>query len=205
MATLAYLEDQVRVKMNLAATDTPPTDSEIDKWIIDGQSEVVNLVVDDALWPLVEVSLANGGNLTGQTIPTDTVRIISVSYKPSGGAVTYAQPVSPAMLDQVTDGNNNMFTTSGKYWAIKDNKIELSSAALSEANSFEVQYIKEPQTTRATECDLPLFLEPLVVDYAVSQAKQQIEEYGDAQAIMQGFYQKIGAINSRYARRHKLT
>ena len=87
----------------------------------------------------------------------------------------------------------------------EDNKIELSSAALSESNSFEVQYIKEPQTTRGTECDLPLFLEFLVVDYAVSQAKQQIEEYGDAQAIMQGFYQKIGAINSRYAGRHKLT
>lgn len=204
MATLAVLEDQVRNKLNLADADTPPSDADIDLWILDGQNEVVSLLSNDALWPLVEVSLANGGGATGQTIPTDAVRILSVSYKPSGGSVTYAQPVSPAVLDQATDGNNTMYSTSGKYWAIKDGKIELSSAALSESNSFEVQYIKSPQTTRSSECDLPSFLEPLVVDYAVSEAKKQVEEYGDAVAIKNEFYQRLGAINQRYTRLHKV-
>ena len=184
--------------------DSPPTSAVIDQWILDAQNEIVNLLVDDALWPLVEYSQANGGGNTGQTIPSDTVRILSVAYKPSGGSVTFAQPVSPAMLDQVTDGNNSMFTTSSKYWAIKNGQIELSSAALDEGNSFEVQYVKSPQTTRGSECDLPNFLEPLVVDYAVAEAKKQVEEYADAAAIKGEFYQKIGAINQRFTRLHKV-
>mgnify|MGYP003145263834 FL=1 len=205
MATLGTLEDQVRVKLGLAAGDTTPTtDAMINQWVIDGQNEVVALVPNDALLPLVEVSLANGGGNTGQTIPTDAVRIISVSFKESGGSVTSAQRVPPSVLDQVTDGNNSMFTTSGKYWAIKDGKIELSIAALDEGDSFEVQYIKSPQTTTGTECDLPAFLEPLVVDYASAQGKKQVEEYGDAQGIMADFYNRIGAISQRFANLHSV-
>jgi hypothetical protein len=47
-------------------------------------------------------------------------------------------------------------------------------------------------------------LEPLVVDYAVSEAKKQVEEYGDAVAIKNEFYQRLGAINQRYTRLHKV-
>jgi len=205
MATLGTLEDQVRVKLGLGSGDTTPTtDAMINQWVIDGQNEVVSLLPNDALLPLVEVSLANGGGNTGQTIPTDAVRIISVSFKESGGSVTSAQRVPPSVLDQVTDGNNSMFTTSEKYWAIKDGKIELSIAALNESNSFEVQYIKAPQTSTGTECDLPAFLEPLVVDYASAQGKKQVEEYGDAQGIMADFYNRIGAISQRFNNLHSV-
>lgn len=203
MATLATLEDQVRNKLNLADADTPPTDADIDQWILDGQNEIVALLPNDALVPLVAVQQTGGGDAS-VAMPTDAYRIISVRFKESGGALEYAQKVSPAVLDQIKDGNNSMYSSSGKYWALKNGAIELSQTALTESNSEEVQYIKLPQTTRGTECDLPDWLQPLIVDYACAQAKKQVEEYGDAQGILADFYNRLTGISRRFENVHRV-
>jgi len=211
MATLAALEDQVRDKLGLAATDTPPTDSEIDQWIVDGQNEIVNMVVDDALTTMiVEDSL--DGNLNrdvgftsgSPSLTSEPYRILAVKIKELGGSLESAILVSSEIMDIIDDGSDSIYSTSGKFYAIYESKIRLSQAGKSEAGSVVVRYIKIPQKTRTTECDLPTSLEPLVVDYAVAEAKKQIEEYNDAQAIMQGFYQKIGVINKRYGGIHEV-
>jgi hypothetical protein len=203
MATLAVLEDQVRSKLGLGSSDTPPTDAEINQWVIDGQNELVGLLPDDALIPLIEFVQSGGGDSV-IAMPTDSYRIISVRFKESGGSLEYAQKVSPSVLDQIKDGNNSMYSSSGKYWAIKDGAIELSQSVVSESNAEEVQYIKIPQTTTSSECDLPEWLQPLVVDYAAAQAKRQVEEYGDAQAIMAEFYNKLGAYSRRFQNLHSI-
>lgn len=205
MATLAVLEDQVRSKLGLGSSDTPPTDGEIDQWIVDGQNELVALLPDDALIPLIELQKTDGGDaIIPMPSNPDAYRIISVRFKESGGSLEYAQKVSPSVLDQIKDGNNSMYSSSGKYWAIKDGAIELSQTAVSETHSEHLQYIKTPQTTRGTECDLPKWFEPLIVDYAAAQAKRQVEEYGDAQAIMAEFYNKLGAYSRRFQNLHSI-
>ena len=105
MATLATLEDQVRVKMNLSASDTSPlSDAMINQFILDAQNEIVSLMPDDALYNLVELSQSNPG-ATGSTsvvsIPSDAFRILSVRFKETSGSLTYAQKISPQVMDKV--------------------------------------------------------------------------------------------------------
>jgi len=208
MATLATLEDQVRVKMNLSASDTSPlSDAMINQFILDAQNEIVSLMPDDALYNLVELSQSNPGS-TGSTsvvsIPSDAFRILSVRFKEASGSLTYAQKITPQVMDKVLSETSSFPSVNGKYYAIKDGSILLSQACVNESNSAEVSYIKLPQTTTGTECDLPEWLQPLMVDYAVAQAKKQIEEYQVAQLIMNDFYQRLGALSQRYAGIHKL-
>lgn len=214
MATLAILENRVREKLGIISTDVPPTDTEIDNWIIEGQYEVAHLVNPNALPNMTVTDSLDPGNnaffaftdLSAVGVIGDIpIDILYVRYKKSGGSVVYAIRITPEIMAIIDDASNSLFdSTKNNFYCFRGGRVELNPAAVIGAGNLIVTYIKSPQKTRTTECDLPDFLEPFVIDYATAEAYKQRKDFQNALVIKQAYFQKLNAVNQRYSNLHKL-
>ena len=192
--------------------DEPPYTSDIDQWVLDGQLWLANMVVDEAL-SMTDTGLSavtsfadSSGTSTEIALPTDFMRDIAITAKIGSDSSLYRlTKVSLAELLDIRDGRSDLLKVDSadkvmKYYALADGKCYFSAAPVTGADKAKVYHIKEPQTTKATECDLPDGLEPLLEDYAVIRAYEQMQRYDMAVALLQSLHTSLTVINTRYRR-----
>ena len=140
--------------------DEPPYTSDIDQWILDGELDVADKLVNEALLAgdsgLSEVfPLTGDGSSTGIALPTNFLRALEVRAKiGSDSALYWLVRVEPEDMLQIREGRHpvhkvNSADKAFKYWTIYDDKVQFSAAPVSGAAMAEIIGIKTPQTTKA--------------------------------------------------------
>ena len=66
-------------------------------------------------------------------------------------------------------------------------------------------YIKKPQTTATTECDLPESLEKMAIDYACAKALNSIGKEEESQMYMQQYFVDMQMMNIKYTSEDKVS
>lgn len=192
--------------------DEPPYTSDIDQFLLDGQLDIANKCVDEALLAgdtglSEKFSLTGTGSSSNINVPSDFLRDRTASAKIGSDSALYRlKKVSIDEMLVIREGKHDLYkvdSTDGatKYYAIYDDQFYFSAPPVSGAGMALIYGIKHPQTTKATECDLPDHLEPLLVDYAVMRVYEQMQRYDMAGALMQFYVQSIMVINQQYGRR----
>lgn len=189
----------------------PPIYSDIIEWIKEGQLDIANKISDQALIAeatdmIEEVTNieTSAGGIT-LTPPTDLLRPIVFRYKTQVpmDEVNRAEKVPFDLLMDIRDNRHPFFKPSNnpqdgnKWYSIFNKLIQLSEKADAVLDA-EMLYVKKPQTTAATECDLPESLEKIAVDYACSKALNSIGKEEEAQIYFQQYMLDIQMFNGRY-------
>lgn len=139
--------------------DEPPYTSDFDQWILDGQLDVADKVVNEALIAgdsglSEEFSLNGDGSATGIALPSNFYRAIEVTAKiESDDALYWLKRVDTDDMLRIRAGQHPLFkvkTTDKalKYWALYDDKIQFSAAPVSGTATAKIIGIKTPQTTK---------------------------------------------------------
>jgi len=192
--------------------DEPPYTSDIDQFLLDGQLDIANKCVDEALLAgdtglSEKFSLTGTGSSSNINVPSDFLRDRTASAKIANDSDLYVlKKVSIDEMLVIREGKHDLYKVDSadgatKYYAIYDDQFYFSAPPVSGAAMALIYGIKHPQTTKATECDLPDHLEPLLVDYAVMRVYEQMQRYDMANALMQFYTQSIMVINQQYSRR----
>lgn len=191
--------------------DEPPYTSDIDRFILDGQLDIADKCVDEALMA-GGVGLSETFSLTGDAskynldLPANFLRASNVTAKIRSDDDNYLlKRVSLSELLLIRESKHDLYKVDNadgatKYYALADDDIYLSAPPAVGAGTVVIYGIMTPQTTKATECSLPAHLEPLLVDYAVSKVYEQMQRYDMANALMQFYMQSIMIINQQYGR-----
>ncbi len=140
--------------------DEPPYTSDFDQWILDGQLDVADKVVNEALIAgdsglSEEFSLDGDGSATGIALPTNFYRAIEVTAKiESDDALYWLKRVDVDDMLRIRGGFHPLFKVKTadkalKYWAFYDDKIQFSAAPVSGTATAKIIGIKTPQTTKA--------------------------------------------------------
>ncbi|KKK95858.1 hypothetical protein LCGC14_2668590, partial [marine sediment metagenome] len=150
-------------------------------------------------------SLTGDGSSTELNLPTDYIRSSMVTAQIGSDSDLYRLTrVTLDDLFEIRHDRHDLWKVdsadkAAKYYAFMDDQIYFSAAPVSGGSKAKVYGIKEPQTTKTTECDLPAHLEPLLEDYAVIKAYEQKQRYDMAQALLGTLTLSIQVINTRYA------
>ena len=150
-------------------------------------------------------SLTGDGTSTEINLPTDYIRSFMVTAQIGSDSGLYRlMPITLDEMFEIRHGRHASWKVDAtdkarKYYTFMDDQIYFSAAPVSGAAKVKVYGIKEPQTTKTTECDLPAHIEPLLEDYAVMKAYEQKQRFDMAQALMQTLGLTIKTINSRYS------
>ncbi len=190
----------------------PPTFSDIMEWIKEGQLDITNKIVDQGLIAeatdmIEEASIET--NSVGSNMyvspPSDFLRPITFRYKSriAGDELTRAERVPYDLLIDIRDGRHPFYDADknpeeGNKWYSIFNKMIQTPTLISTITDAELLYIKKPQTTGATECDLPESLEKLVVDYACYKSLLSIGKEQEGQLYFQQYMFDIQAFNMKY-------
>lgn len=140
--------------------DEPPYTSDIDQWVLDGELDVADKLVNEALLAgdsgLSEVfPLTGDGSSTGIALPTNFLRPLEVRAKiGSDSALYWLVRVEPEEMLQIREGRHPVHKVKSddkafKYWTIYDDKVQFSAAPVSGAAMAEIIGIKTPQTTKS--------------------------------------------------------
>lgn len=139
--------------------DEPPYTSDFDQWILDGQLDVADKVVNEALIAgdsglSEEFSLTGDGASTGLALPTNFYRAIEVTAKiGSDSALYWLKRVDTDDMIRIRAGLHPLFKVKAadkalKYWALYDDSIQFSAAPTAGAGMAKILGIKTPQTTK---------------------------------------------------------
>lgn len=189
--------------------DEPPYTSDIDQWILDGQNHFVDVFSNRVLmsgFPGLgeKFSLTGDGTATEINLPSDFVRESVVTAQIGSDAALYRLIlVTLEELFLIRNGRHSTMKVNAadkaeKYYAIADDQMYFSAAPVSGAEKVLIYGIKEPQTAKASECDLPDHLEPLLEDYVVIRAYEQMQRYDMARALWEHFMANVDRINNNY-------
>lgn len=190
--------------------DEPPYTSDFDQWVLDGELDVADKSTNASLMAgktgLMDViTLADSsGTAIAIAKPTNLLRPIEVRAQIGSDAALYRlMLIPPAIMLQVRQNTHEYYKVDSadkaqKYWSMWDDKIQFSSAPVTGSGKSEVIGIKTPQTTKATESELPNHLQPLVSDYVVVQAYTQMQRLDIAQHMFQRYIANLGATNKQY-------
>lgn len=140
--------------------DEPPYTSDIDQWVLDGELDVADKLVNEALLAgdsgLSEVfPLTGDGSSTGIALPSNFLRALEVRAKiGSDSALYWLVRVEPEDMLQIREGRHPVYKVNAtdkafKYWTIYDDKVQFSAAPVVGAAMAEIIGIKTPQTTKA--------------------------------------------------------
>ena len=198
----------------VAPSDTemePPIYSDVFDWIKEGQLDVANKLSDQALIAeatdmieeVTNIETSAGG--VTLTPPTDLLRPVVFRYKTQipMDEVNRAEKVPFDLLMDIRDNRHPFFKPSNnpqdgnKWYSIFNKLIQLSEKA-DTVSDAEMLYVKKPQTTAGTECDLPESLEKMVVDYACSKALNSIGKEEEAQIYLQQYLVDMQTFNAKY-------
>lgn len=192
--------------------DEPPYTSDIDQFLLDGQLDIANKCIDEALLAgstgLSETfSLIGNGVSSNINVPSEFLRDRTVSAKIGNDSALYRlKKVSIDEMLVIREGKHDLYKVDSadgatKYYAIYDDQVYFSAPPVAGADMAFIYGIKRPQEVKATECDLPNHLEPLLVDYAVGKVYEQMQRYDMAGALLQFYMSSIMLINQQYSRR----
>jgi len=179
---------------------------------LDGQLDIADKCVDEALMAgdvglSEKFSLTGDGSATEIALPTTFLRASGVTAQiDSDSGLYYLKRVSLGEMFEIREGKHDLKKVDSadaatKYYAIADDSVYFSAAPVTGAGKAMIYGIKVPQTTKATECDLPGHLEPLLVDYAVMRVYEQMQRYDMAAALMQFYMNSLMLVNQQYSRR----
>lgn len=140
--------------------DEPPYTSDIDQFILDGQYDIADKCVDEALMAggsgLAEkFNLTGDGSATEIALPTNFLRETTVRAEIGSDSALYRlEKVSLAELFIIREGKHNLYKVDSadgatKYYAIADDQVYFSAAPVSGAAMAIVYGIKAPQTNKA--------------------------------------------------------
>lgn len=202
--------DSTDITISTASTqDEPPTTTDIAQWVLDAQLDIVNKLLDPALTSgdagLSEVvSLADSSGTSVELAkPTDMQRPVEVRAQIGSDSQLYRLiRVTPRDMLGIREGKSDFYKVdpadgADKYWSMFDDKIQFSAAPVTGADKSTIQYIKDPQETFGSECDLPDNLQYLVVKYASAQGYKQRQNMNLFSMIFQEYAADIGGINAR--------
>tara|TARA_R100000234_G_C4999903_1_gene179801 strand:- start:466 stop:1455 length:990 start_codon:yes stop_codon:yes gene_type:complete len=195
----------------------PPTFSDILEWIKEGQLDVTNKANDQSLMAeatsmIEEATIETSSASNELTPPSDFLRPIVLRYvtRVAGDKLTRAEKIPFDLLIDIRDDKHPFYVKSknpeegNKWYSIFNGKIQ-TAGLVSQAIDAEIMYIKKPQTTAATECDLPESLEKLVVDYACYKSLISIGKEEESQLYLQQYLLDIQALNAKYGFEDKNT
>ncbi len=208
MATRLTLQGMVgyRLGITLSATTTPNT-TDVNAWLQEGQLDVGRRI-DPTLAPVLvdnETITPSGTTHTISSLTKPFVRLLAFVYKQStSGSFRIAQIVSSNEFMTRVYTANSLFvpTNDNPLCCVHEATIEWSPTTGTSPSAYVV-YVHEPTTfsVDGTECDLPTWLEDLVVDYALIKAKIQDEQFDQAQLLWRDYLTTIAILNQQAATR----
>jgi len=193
-----------------SASDEEPYTADIDQWILDGQLDVANKLVNEALKSgesnLSEVfPIAGDGAATAFSLAAvNHLRIEAVTAKMVNDSklyrVEYLKPDMFLTVNEDREGIYGLGTADGdqQYYTLYDEQIHLTAAPANAAAMIEIIGIEQPQTTKGVACDLPVAFQPLVEDYAVIQGLGYLGRDDRLGIHFQKYTADIQAINANY-------
>ena len=199
--------------INVSDTEMdPPVRSDILSWIKEAQLDIVNKLSDQAL--IAEASSVISEDTAVETasrtttlndIPSDFLRPIVFRYKTTTAPdiLSRAEKVPFDLLMDIRDGRHPFYETGkmpsegNKWYSIFNGLIQLAEST-DTAQDASLIYVKKPQTTATSECDLPESLEKLAVDYACSKALSSIGKEEEGQMYYQQYVFDLQNFNAKY-------
>jgi len=211
MATRSELEDQVGYKLGLTIdANSIPSNTQVQQWLNEGQLDVARKIHPQLAPDLIEVESINinAGDETFalSSLSKPFIKLIACRYAASATdtdrpckivdayshsalvrAGDFLKPTSDDPIVSVQNGNLAFYPTADAVGG----------------GDAVVTYLREPDTLSAdgTECELPAFLEDLVVDYAVIQAKIQDEQFDQAMLLYKNYLINIAVLNRQATQR----
>ena len=204
--------------VNVSDTEMdPPVRSDILTWIKEAQLDIVNKLSDQAL--IAEASSVISEDVAIETvsrtntlsdIPADFLRPIVFRYKTTTAPdiLSRAEKVPFDLLMDIRDGRHpfyltgNMPSEGNKWYSIFNGLIQLAENT-STTQDASLIYVKKPQTTATSECDLPESLEKLAIDYACSKALNSIGKEEEGQLYLQQYFIDLQSLNAKYVSEEK--
>ena len=195
----------------------PPVFSDVMEWIKEGQLDVVNKVIDQALMAeatdmIEEATIETASVASSKALdpPSDFLRPVVLRYQSTvdGDALTRAEKIPYDLLIDIRDARHPFYDATknpeegNKWYAIFNKKLQFAGD-VSRTVDAELLYIKKPQTTGATECDLPESLEKMVVDYACYKSLLSIGKEEEAQLYFQQYMLDVQVFNTKYSAQEK--
>lgn len=190
----------------------PPTQTDILGWLKEGQLDIANKIIDQALISegssMITEDTAietSGKTLALDDLPSDFLRPIVFRYKTTvaGDVLNRAEKVPYDLLVDIRDRRHPFYLTGknpedgNKWYSLFAGNIQLGENTDTAIDASMV-YVKKPQTLHNTECDLPESLQKLAVDYACAKSLNSIGKEAEGQAYLQQYVFDIQGFNMRY-------
>ena len=205
--------NEVGASVNVSDSEMePPVRSDILTWIKEAQLDIVNKLSDQAL--IAEASSVISEDVAVETasrtntlndIPADFLRPLVFRYKTTTtpDSLSRAERVPFDLLMDIRDGRHPFYMTGkmpsegNKWYSIFNGLIQLAERT-DTAQDASLIYIKKPQTTATSECDLPESLEKMVIDYACSKSLNSIGKEEEGQLYFQQYVFDVQNFNAKY-------
>lgn len=178
------------------------TDSDLYAYLNEAQLDLCDQLSTMALFPVSEIDetvLVDAQN--DYSLPADFLRQVFVYYK-SYGAVYWPMLQVGALGEGAATPNSNVTPSEEQpYYRIWNNEIQFAVGGVTQAGSekFTIFYIQKP-TDMGDSTD-PLFGKQYahaIVEYAVSKARETVEDFDEAQRAHNYYLEVCGIINARY-------
>ena len=177
-------------------------DLELYRYLTVAQRDLADRLPDAALWQLQEI--VRGTWTSAQfdyALPADFLRARSAAI---GGATSAA--ATPAVYMALEDFNamlaNNYFGASKTqpFWSVDHNLLKFHTASQNpDVSTYWLFYLRTPvDITTNVDPEIARIYEAAIVDFAMSQAWEQANQFGKAERILAHYKQRLAAICERY-------
>jgi len=206
--------------------DEPPYTSDIDQWLLDSQIELMEKL---PLSALIGEGGAQGGLLRTVDItltsPQDFVpldeseitsigtvfRVVTFEFKADSAVLAsdsleMATKIPYDLMRDIKNGDNPFYNTNTtrfpmgtKWYSIYDNRIHTNCNIETGAGDARLLFVKYPQEGRGTECDMPEYLQPAMVNYAAANAYEQLGDLEMASKLKQEYMAELQVVTQRFS------
>ena len=208
--------------------DEPPRTSDIDQWLVDAQNDLMLKLPLDALTSetagsdntsllrSVDITLASAQNfvpLTEAEIVAvgNVFRVVDFEFKADSSVlasdeVEHATRVPYDLLQKIIRGDHPFYKTNTtrapmgtKWYAVYDNRIYTNCDIETTAGDARLLFVLYATETRTAECDMPEFLQPLMVMYASANGYESLGDTEMSVKLKQEYLGEIQAITQRFS------
>jgi len=178
-------------------------DSELYRYLVEAQRDLVGeRLPDAAVWQCQEIVRGTWTNgVYEYSLPGDFLR---ARYAAIGGASLAA--ATPAVYISLEEFNamlaNNYFGASktNPFWSVDHNLLKFHTGSQNpDVATYWLLYVRQPTDLSSTvDPEVARIYEAALVDFAVSRAREQQRNFGEAQRMMAHYKARVAAICERY-------